>query len=1233
MSIFVGCKAPRPCAISVKLVSNFSLPFPSRLAGEQRSPCAVRTTNGERCSPAKHDKRSREQGTSLVRGSAALAGVALMVITSMLSVSAAAGPDEGLVGRWQFTKDRVSGREVKPLAGELAGKIFGPVTFSPQAPHAMVFDGNSKAKHRIVVTDALAAAKLPRQDITVEAWVRVDRPGKWSGIIGVLQDNGNYEKGWFLGVGPGGANFCFGIASVKVGRLTYLPAAQPFAPGAWYHVAGTYDGTDQRLYVDGKLAATARRQTGPIAYPPKGFYTIGAYHDDNELYALSGQIEQVSVYERAMGPAEIARRFAARKKAFPDIEPAAAETVADWPTYMHDNSRSGRTEAPLPEKLVLQWTYHARRGPSAAWPPPAKHDLFHKKTDLKPRVIFDRAFHVVTVGDGVYFGSSSEDTVCRLDAATGTLDWTFHTEGPVRLAPSVADGKVYFGCDDGFVYCLRAETGQLVWKTHAAPQSLRIPGNGRIISLWPVRTGVVVASGQVHLTAGLFPIQGVYQCRLDAGTGKVLERTKIKRSAQGYPERRGSRLFSPTGRHRKGTWPGSLARRGKAAPARRAGAVPGYPAAAIAAGPNRIAGGDGKVAVFGPVGLTPLWSAKVAGQAHSLAVSRGRLFVSTDRGTVTCFAAGRGSDGVVRPPKPAAMPASPGAAKILAHTKVRKGYCLVLGGDVALAAGLATGSEFQVVCVQRDAAAAAAARRRLGAAGLAGRVTVHHCTEAKLPYGDYLFNLVVDADLLAGRPAAAPRAEMIRVLRPCGGTAVLGPQPEAIFTRGPLKGQGEWTHLYGDPGNTACSSDALTGAGATTVQWFGRPGPETMVDRHNRGAAPLYKDGRVFTTGLDHIAAVDAYNGTVLWAKDLSDSVRAAAGKNCGNMAAASDGLYVAAGATCHMFDPQTGSQIRALAVPGEGDWGYVACTGDLLLGTRTRKGASRWAFTSRSWMIGYSPSHPLVCSDRVFAHDRRTGRRLWTYSPKVGVIINPTLTAADGRLYFVESGNPKSAEVASGRVPLGVLLTPSADLVALDVRTGQVVWRKTIRPQLQHFMFLSASRGVLLLTGSKSIVVAKRKRTRYDMHAFEAKTGRELWTVSHTPVGDAVAAGGHGELSHHPAIVGEVIYIVQSAYALKTGKPIATWKWTRGGHGCGTISTSLLGVFNRGGSPQQTNLKTGLQSPLTRVTRPGCWINILPAGGLVLIPEGSSGCTCDFAVQTSMALRPVPGKPAPAKP
>ena len=36
---------------------------------------------------------------------------------------------------------------------------------------------------------------------------------------------------------------------------------------------------------------------------------------------------------------------------------------------------------------------------------------------------------------------------------------------------------------------------------------------------------------------------------------------------------------------------------------------------------------------------------------------------------------------------------------------------------------------------------------------------------------------------------------------------------------------------------------------------------------------------------------------------------------------------------------------------------------------------------------------------------------------------------------------------------------------------------------------------------------------------------------------------------------------------------------------------------------------------------RPGCWINVIPANGLVLFPEASAGCTCKYPLQTSIGF------------
>ena len=48
---------------------------------------------------------------------------------------------------------------------------------------------------------------------------------------------------------------------------------------------------------------------------------------------------------------------------------------------------------------------------------------------------------------------------------------------------------------------------------------------------------------------------------------------------------------------------------------------------------------------------------------------------------------------------------------------------------------------------------------------------------------------------------------------------------------------------------------------------------------------------------------------------------------------------------------------------------------------------------------------------------------------------------------------------------------------------------------------------------------------------------------------------------------------------------------------------------------------------------RPGCWINVLPVGGLVLAPDGAAGCVCSYPNQAWMALRPDGVRPPTVQP
>ena len=1053
----------------------------------------------------------------------------------------------------------------------------------------------------------------------------------------------------------------------------------------------------------------------------------------------------------------------------------------DWPTYQHDNRLSGITAEQLKLPLSEQWRYISKHAPRNAWPLPAKTDFWHHMRDLRPRVTYDWAFQMAAVGDSVYFSSSADDKVYCLDASTGQERWCFFTEGPVRFAPTVWDGKVYCGSDDGYVYCLRAKDGELIWKYKAAPEERRVPGNGRIISVWPVRSGVAVEDGIAYFCSGLFPSENVYLCSLDARDGRERWKQKTALSPQGYILASSTKLYVPTGRtapvvfnredgKRLGVMnypragetyalltddmripgPGTgvksfgenesdriaryngrqmivsksvsylladaelaaidrakyatviqaradiareqrrlaealkgfsekqqamegrkLARRlkdleGKEYRWRRPGDSSYY--SMVLAGDILFVGGDKVVDAFRVEDGKKVWSRDVMGKAYGLAMANGRLFVSTDEGVTHCFGEGISSEiSEVKPLKSSSPYPDDGLAEVYAwvarriveETGVKKGYCLVVGlRDGRLAYELARRTELQVICVDEERERVERARKSLDRAGLYGvRISVHEGNLSDLSYADYFANLIVSERVMFAGEVPSSARELFRVLSPGGGVAYLG-QPEgmdkrsqevrraaledwlreggiahwqiveddglwAVIRRGKLAGAGEWTHLYANAHNTAGSGDSLVRS-PTRVQWFGRPGPRPMMDRHHRSMSPLAKDGRLFIPANDRVIAVDAYNGTILWDVEAPNSRRVGMPRDCGQAAAADDYLYIAVKDECWGLEVSTGRHSLTLKTPqllvGEQRyWGYLAWTDDLILGSGEKPGAARTSHSRTTIMDIYWDKKPIVTSDYLFGLNRHRGEVIWTSAS--GVIINPAIAVGDEHVYFVESRNPEAKQDSDGRITLDVLLAEGAGyLVALDKRTGDKAWERPVDFPFEHAIYLSYANNVVLAVGSKN----QRGHPHYYLYGFEANSGNPKWRQNYaTAYG---VNGDHGEQDQHAVVIGNTIYAYSQPcdYNLQTGAP-GTFQLVRGGHGCGTLSGSNLCLFGRGGNPRMYELKDGGKTniALNQVNRPSCWINIIPACGLILIPEGSSGCTCSYPLQTSIAFAP----------
>lgn len=160
------------------------------------------------------------------------------------------------------------------------------------------------------------ALELPPEDFTISAWVTVEAPLRWGGIAGSVQDNGGAETGWVLGYDE--ERFTIGLASEGAddgdGHMTYLRGETPWELGRWHHVAARYDGEVLELFVDGRLDASTREQSGPVLHAGPGGFVIGAYMDRDERHVHDGRIDHLRLVGEARSHGDLQAEYRSREE-------------------------------------------------------------------------------------------------------------------------------------------------------------------------------------------------------------------------------------------------------------------------------------------------------------------------------------------------------------------------------------------------------------------------------------------------------------------------------------------------------------------------------------------------------------------------------------------------------------------------------------------------------------------------------------------------------------------------------------------------------------------------------------------------------------------------------------------------------------------------------------------------------------------------------------------------------
>ncbi len=199
--------------------------------------------------------------------------------------------DLNLISHW-----KLDGNAIDNSGNGNNGTVYGAVPTSDRfgnANSAMSFNG---VNNYITVPDS---ASLKPNQITMSAWIK---PAQLSGYMDIVSKY--YANGYYLRILD---------SSLYSARIDFFAAGDSNATGTevpaniWSHVVSTYDGTYQKVYINGVLK-DSKSGMGPAISNVSNPLTIGALTGGGDYF--SGAIDDVRVYNRALSQTEVQSLYA-----------------------------------------------------------------------------------------------------------------------------------------------------------------------------------------------------------------------------------------------------------------------------------------------------------------------------------------------------------------------------------------------------------------------------------------------------------------------------------------------------------------------------------------------------------------------------------------------------------------------------------------------------------------------------------------------------------------------------------------------------------------------------------------------------------------------------------------------------------------------------------------------------------------------------------------------------------
>lgn len=221
------------------------------------------------------------------------------------------GINDGLIGYWQF--DETEGTTVLDRSGNSNhGLLINSTRRDGIYGRAVELRGRDDS--HVSIPGSVSLNSLTDQ-ITVTAWVFPNvAPEGFKVIVSRQIDTVLHPDQFYLGFGPenGGMHYKWHLGTDDGGTLREgdIYSGVP-ENNRWIHLAGTYDGSIMRLYVDG-IEIGNRPLTGNIRVDDNPV-TIGGEENGADPQVVDGEfeglIDEVRIYNRALDASEIREIF------------------------------------------------------------------------------------------------------------------------------------------------------------------------------------------------------------------------------------------------------------------------------------------------------------------------------------------------------------------------------------------------------------------------------------------------------------------------------------------------------------------------------------------------------------------------------------------------------------------------------------------------------------------------------------------------------------------------------------------------------------------------------------------------------------------------------------------------------------------------------------------------------------------------------------------------------------